>query len=137
MYGPLWKKIFFPVINAECSVIEGYGETNEELSEAAKDLIDHVTDVKVLVDGVPLKNVEKSRVQSKPFEFSLPPGDTLGLYDNGPNPSPAVSDGYWVLLPILPVGTHVIKIYGRAFFEEWEDFEFIQDITYDISIVKP
>ena len=81
---PSGKSIFFPVINAECSVIEGYGETSEELSSCAKDLMDHVTELEVLVDGVPLKHVEKSRVQSKPFKFSLPPGVTLGLYSEEP-----------------------------------------------------
>lgn len=133
---PYGKKIFFPIINAECSVIEGYGETNAELSTCAKDLMDHVTEVEVLVDGVTLKNVKKSRVQSKPFEFSLPPGDTLELFGEEPNPSRAVSDGWWVLLPPLPEGEHVIVIYGVAPFPEW-DWTFEQSIKYNISIVKP
>lgn len=133
---PYGKKIFFPVINAECSVIEGYGETNEELSAAAKDLMDHVTEVKVLVDGILLKNVEKSRVQSKPFEFSLPPGDTLGFYGNEPNPSPAISDGFWVLLHPLSEGEHEIVIYGVAPFPEWS-WTFVQNIVYHITIVNP
>ena len=134
---PRGKSIFFPVINAECSVVEGYGETSEELSESAKDLIDHVTEVEVLVDGIPLKHVEKSRVQSKLFEFSLPPDDVFGLYGKEPNPSPAVSDGYWVMLSPLPVGKHIIEYRGVAFFPEWDNFEFIQDIKYHITIAEP
>lgn len=131
---PAGTSIFFPIINAECSTIEGSGMTEEELRTCAIDLIDHVTEVEASVDGVLLKGLNKSRVQSRLFSFSLPPGDMLGLFGNSPNPSPSVSDGFWVLLPPLAEGEHEIKFRGVAPFPEF-GFTFEQNVSYTITIV--
>ena len=133
---PSGTSIFFPIINAECSAIEANGTTEAELRLCATDLMDHVTEVEASVDGVALRNLRQSRVQSDLFSFTLPPGDQLGLFGESPNPSASVSDGFWVLLPPLSEGAHTVKFRGVAPFPEF-GFTFEQDITYELTVVPP
>lgn len=132
---PADTSLFFPVINAECSAIEGSGKNEIELRACAKDLINHVIVKKlaVSVDGRSLKDIANTRVQSSLFNFTLPPGDILNLFGKNPNPSPAVSDGYWVLLSPLSPGKHTIKWHGDAKFDDGSTFA--QDVTYSVTIV--
>jgi hypothetical protein len=127
---PADKSILVPIINAECSTIQGDGQTKKALSDCAKGLIDLVTKVEASVDGIALKNAGKTRVQSDLFSFTLPPGDVIGNYGKTPNPSPSVSDGYWLLLPPLRLGVHDIVLHAEV-----PAYEFIQDIHYKITIV--
>ncbi len=132
---PAGIPIFAPIINAECSTVEGNGSTEEELRACAKSLIDHVTVVEASVDGAPLKDLQKSRVQSKLFSFTLPPDDILGLFGHVPNPSPSVSDGFWVLLQPLPEGVHTLVLHGVAPFPEF-GFTFEQNTTCSLTVVS-
>ena len=134
---PADTSLFFPILNAECSAIEGQGKNEAELRTCVKDLIDLVT-VKTLaasVDGHALKDLPNTRVQSQLFNFTLPVGDILGLFGKSPNPSPAVSDGYWVLLAPLSPGAHSIKLHGEVKFGDGS--KFTQDVTYNLTIVAP
>jgi hypothetical protein len=127
---PAGTAIFLPILNAECSEIEGDGTTEAALSACAKDLIDEVTTVEASVDGVSLKNLKNSRVQSQLFSFMLPPEDIFGLFGTEPNPSPSVSDGFWVLLKPLSLGDHTIKVHGVV-----PAFSFEQNVTYHVTVV--
>jgi hypothetical protein len=97
---PGGKGILFPIINAECSTVQGDGTTEAELRACAVDLIDHVTKASASVDGVPVdlgRPLAKSpfRVQSPLFDIRFVPNNPFGA----PNGSgQAVSDGFWVLL---------------------------------------
>jgi hypothetical protein len=130
---PAGTAIFLPIITAECSAIEGNGTTEEEFSACAKDLIDHVTTVEASLDGVALKNLTNSRVQSPLFSFTLPPDDVFRLFGKEPNPSPSVSDGFWILLKSLSPGAHTIEVHGVAFFPPASTFE--QKIVYHVTVV--
>jgi len=129
-----WTAIFLPVINAECSTIEGNGITEKDLRACAKDLMDHTTLVEARVDRVALKNLKNSRVESKLFSFTLPPGDLLGLFGKEPNPNPSVSDGFWVLLKPLSPGEHTIEVHGVLDFPEIP-FIVDQKVTYHVTVV--
>ena len=122
--------LFFPVINAECSAIEGNGETKTELKDCASGLIDLVDEVVVEIDGSTLKGLKQSRVQSDLFYFTLPPHDVLGLYGHEPNPSRSVADGYYALLKPLSPGGHTIKIFGTV-----PDFGFTLNVKYTITVL--
>jgi hypothetical protein len=130
---PAGMYIFFPIINAECSSLEGNGTTEEELRACVKGLIDNVTFVEAHVDGVALKGEQRSRVQSTLFSFTLPPGDVLKLFGGQPNPTPAVSDGFWVLLRPLSAGAHTIEWRGVATFPDGSTFE--QKTKYRLMIL--
>jgi len=139
---PAGKALFFPIINAEGSKVEGNGKTPEELRAYAKGLIDHVTVREVTVDGHPLIHLDKFRVESKPFVFKLPLKNILVSPDGSTapaGPSLAMSDGYWIMLKPLSEGDHYIHIRGVAVFDDDPKniFTFETDVTYHLIIVKP
>ena len=80
---PSGKAILLPILNSECSFAEFPKlKTLSELRICAKTIQDQVTKVNVSVDGMPLPHLEKYRIQSPPFNFTLPQGNILGLAAN-------------------------------------------------------
>lgn len=122
---PAGKVLFFPIINAECSQIEGNGNTEHELRACAKNMIDNVTIKEVTIDGREIDVKNKYRARSDLFVFTLPKNNILGLSAGS---SKAVSDGYWIMLTPLPKGQHVIYIHGGA-----EVYNFETKVTYYIT----
>jgi hypothetical protein len=131
---PLGKAILFPVINGECSTIEGNGTTEEELRACAKTQADTMNVVQASIDGVDIENLDPPdspyRVQSPLFTFALPPDDVLGL-NTGDSvvTSPSVADGYWIMLKPLSPGEHTLTFHGEA-------GEFTLSITYHLKVGK-
>jgi hypothetical protein len=136
---PAGKAIFFPIFNNECSKIEGYGETQKELRDSTNSIIDCVTVTEVKVDGKRLKNLDDYRAESKLFVFKLPEDNVLEEFGwivpefEGARSSPAVSDGYWIMLEPLSEGEHKIYVYGKAVFDDGSTFE--TKMTYCITVV--
>jgi hypothetical protein len=132
---PAGKALFFPIVNYECSKIEGNGNNKKELLANTTPTIDNVTVKEVKVDGKSLKKLDKYRVTSKLFVFRLPPDNVLGI-PTGPRGSSsiAVSDGYWIMLEPLPAGKHTIEIHGEI--KVSDDFTFKTQVTYYLT-VKP
>ena len=128
---PAGKAIFFPIINVECSTIEGYGGTEEELRYSANDIMNHVTVTKVTVDGKPLQNLKDYQRESDLFVFKLPENNVLGLPAGS---SPAVSDGYWIMLAPLSAGKHTIYIYGKAENVFPDGSDFVTEMTYNLDV---
>jgi hypothetical protein len=62
-----------------------------------------------IVDGVNIKGLDKYRVQSPLFAFTLGTNNILGL---PAQTTQAVSDGNWVFLKPLPVGKHMVYFKG-------------------------
>jgi|SRR3972149_1044091 len=76
---PKDKAILVPIINA-ATWIPTDGTTKGEIKQAAKSLMDHVTEVETTVDGIKLKNLKEDyRFQSKFFTFTGPdnPDETI------------------------------------------------------------
>jgi hypothetical protein len=71
---------------------------------------DSVVGVKATVDGINVGDLDKYRVQSPLFSFTLPKNNILGLPANVTTQS--VSDGNWVFLKPLPIGKHLIYFKG-------------------------
>lgn len=103
--------ILFPILNSECSYAE-YStlKTERDLRECAKNIQDQVVNVKASVNATKLQNLEKFRIQSHIFNFTLPKNNILGL---PPQNTQAVSDGNWVFLKPLPVGKYEIRFRGE------------------------
>lgn len=127
---PAGKAIFIPIINGECSRIEGNGETEEELRACASNQMDYVTVTEAKVDGRKLKNLDNYRVESDLFIFKLPKDNVLGL---NPESSKSVADGYWIMLEPLSKGEHKIYVYGKAVFNDGSSFE--TEMMYYITVV--
>lgn len=137
---PSGTALFFPLINAEASTIEGNGETEDELREAAAFFADFIdpNSVYLEIDGSDV-DVSESRVQSPLFEFGpLPENNILASfgYDAPAGAvSPSVADGYYALVNPLSVGTHTLHFGGAADLSSVGGPLFILDITYTINVV--
>jgi hypothetical protein len=95
---PAGKAILFTILNSECSFAEFPSlKTEEDLRQCAKQMQDSVTDL------------EKYRIQSPLFNFTIPKNNILGLPAQS---TQAVSDGNWVFLKPLPIGNHTIYFKG-------------------------
>ena len=91
-------------------------------------------DVSVELDGEPVEALH--RVRSRVFEVALPEenvfdapcasegGFPAGIY------SPAVDDGYYVLLAPLAVGRHTLHFHA-----EHPEAGFVIDTTYNLTVV--
>jgi hypothetical protein len=134
---PPGTKLFFPIINVECSEpIPGPPPRNEascedtfaENSQIAKDFLNSVlqgngSTLNASVDGVQIRNLNPLNtpyhVASPPFTFDLPAnsintfcGD--GTVQCGPaNDVGAAADGVYLLLAPLPKGQHEILFGGE------------------------
>jgi hypothetical protein len=84
----------------------------EELKTCAKGFQDQVTDLYVSIDGQNISEteLEKYRIQSPPFNFTLPENNILELPKD--TSTVAVSDGNWVFLRPLSPGAHEISFRG-------------------------
>jgi hypothetical protein len=98
---PAGKAILFPILNSECSFAEFPKlKTLSELRMCAKTIQDQVTPLMTSVDGVPILHLQEYRIQSPPFNFTLPHNNILGMPAN--TTTQAVADGNWVFLkPLL------------------------------------
>lgn len=127
---PAGKALFFPVLNTECSTIEPdpfNGETEAELSACAKGWVDGATGF-CTIDGVPVQNMDKYRVQSPLFTFGPLPANNVLFIDVPPGTTgQSVSDGIWLMLAPLPVGQHNIDFGGV--FASGFNFHIIYQIT--------
>jgi hypothetical protein len=132
---PAGQAIFFPLVNNECSTLEGNGTTEAALLACASGPIDTVSDLEAEIDGVPVHNLRSYRAQSPLFIYGPLPDNNIfeffGVPDTVGRTSPSVSDGYYLMLAPLSVGRHELHFVGK--------FPgppvFIQDITYHLTIV--
>jgi hypothetical protein len=109
---PSGKAILFPILNSECSFAEFPNlKTIQELRICAKAFQDQVTQLQAIVDGISVPDLEKYRIQSLPFNFTLPENNILGLPANTSTQA-AVADGNWVFLKPLSQGKHEISFKG-------------------------
>jgi hypothetical protein len=133
---PAGKALFFPIIDAECATAEGNGTTEQELRDCAEGLVDHAVNLSAEVDGVAVQNLAAFRVQSPLFNWGpLPENNLLNLPAG--TTSPSVSDGYFLMLAPLSVGSHTIHFKGSAVFTQAQDgFDLIfsMDITYHLMV---
>ena len=135
---PRGTTIFFPLLNTECSTLEGNGKTEAELRACATDIINHVDidSLTLTIDGVPSDQLAK-RVQSGPggFQLTVVPNNPFGVQVSKPTTTLSVSDGYWALLKAtsLRPGKHTITFGGEANFPEF-DFTFRTEVTYKIVV---
>ena len=108
---PAGKAILFPILNSECSFSEFPKlKTLSELRTCAKTIQDQVSSLKASVDGIPIPSLQEYRIQSPPFNFTLPQNNILGLAANVT--TQAIADGNWVFLKPLSPGSHKITFSG-------------------------
>ena len=112
---PEGKALFFPLVNGVD--VNTADQPVWELRAEVAGCMDHAFNLSLKVDGhaIPSRELMRSRVRSIPFVAVFPadgvpttPPTPAGIY------SPAVDDGYYVMLRPLPVGTHTLHFTGAS-----------------------
>ena len=130
---PSGKAIMFSPINSECSYAEYPDEkTESDLLECAKTFQDQTTSAQVTINGTAIENLDQFRIQSPPFNVTLPENNVFGVSSG---PTQAVSDGLWVILKPLPVGEHKIGFKGSSVdFTTGAKNTFVSDANYNVIV---
>ncbi len=129
---PAGKAILFPILNAECSMVEPppfFGSNEAELRECADGFMDPATGMRAWVDGREVHRLDRFRTQSPLYGVNFPAADNI-LGVPGPGSTLSVSDGVWVLLAPSEPGEHTIRFKG-----EFPGLPL--DMTYKIHVVPP
>jgi hypothetical protein len=107
---PSGKSILLTILNSECSFAEFPNlKTENQLRQCAKQMQDFVVSLQANINGTNISGLEKFRIQSPLFNFTLPKNNILGL---PLQTTSAVSDGNWVFLKPLPIGNYIISFKG-------------------------
>ena len=137
---PAGKALFFPIIDSECSAVEGNGTSYIDLRNCVQPGIELVAGLVCEIDGRAVPNLEQYRVLSPLFMYTLAShdnvwaavGETVG---SPPVPipdgvtTPSVSDGYFIMLAPLSVGKHELHFHA-----EIPAFGFSLDVSYHITV---
>jgi hypothetical protein len=121
------KTFLVPLINVECSTVEGNGETFAKLAECAKGFGDAFTDLKLEIDGKPVGNLTSLRVQAE-STFTPVPDNALIPNISEPTDSKFAADGYWALIKLTP-GEHTVTFGGT-----YPPFDFTTEVTYHLLV---
>ena len=106
---PAGSSLLVPIINAECSEAERNGRTPAELRRCARGFADAFTGLSLTIDGVPVADLSRFRVQSQVFQFTAVEGNQFGI---PPGTTRSVADGYWALIGPLAPGQHTVSFGG-------------------------
>ena len=114
---PAGKALFFPIVNGlfgaavgDCKPTNQQVECNiADLRVAVAAALDPVT-LTASIDNKALANLGQQRVQSPVLTITYPAGAVFGFKVG--TYAPNVSDGYWLMVPPLPAGTHIIHFRG-------------------------
>jgi hypothetical protein len=134
---PAGTTVFLPVLNGEFDNVcppQSPALTVAQLRSLAKSQIDLVTNLHASIDGRAVENASSYRVTSPVFSFTLPAtSDNLctffGGTASGITVSPAVGDGYYLMLAPLSLGQHTITFGGEV-----PSFGFSVDVTYNLTV---
>lgn len=122
------KAILVPMINVECSEIEGNGTTPPKLRSCAAGIADQFTNLSLAVDGVAVPgDLAKFRVSSPVFRFTSVANNVFGV--PAATNTRSVADGYWALLRPLSVGTHTVSFGGQ-----YPPGGFVTAVTYTLTV---
>lgn len=131
---PEGKAILLAVINGECSTAEGDADPGDpvlvkakDLATCARDQISVVDVAEATLNDVPLK-VHKIST-AIPYSVLFPPSNVIGL-DPIANPSLSQASGFWVYIPKLLPGNHVLEFTGGV-----SEFSFYINGTYNLEVV--
>ena len=107
---PRSTALLITLLNSECSFAEFKSlKTEQELRDCAKSMQDIVNGLHASLDGISIPNLEKYRVQTNLFNFTLPENNILNLTAQT---TQSVADGNWLFLKPLPPGIHKLEVKG-------------------------
>jgi len=132
---PKGTALFLSIRDAEVSSLEEppfFGATEAEQREGANFFADHIRDVSVTIDGVPVENVSDYRFETPQFTFTAP---TPWIFGATGGEGTSVGDGYFMMIKPLPVGRHVIEYSGTFHFDAGEFGDEAFDLPHSGTII--
>lgn len=103
--------LLITLLNSECSYAEFKQlKTEDELRACAKNMQDFVTGGEASINNITIPSVEKYRIQTDLFNFTLPQHNILNLTAQT---TQAIADGNWLFLKPLPAGKYELKVKGE------------------------
>lgn len=136
---PAGKALYFPVLNAEDSLVEEQAfqgaevfVTIAELRHNVESWLDTVNKVSVVLDGYSFRSLKRQfRMQSTVFGITIPEDNLFtaigeGTFSKGAY-FPVVDEGYYLMLKPLQPGNHKLHFKGL-----WGNFSL--DITYHLKV---
>jgi hypothetical protein len=130
------KYLFVPLLsNFQDNIDVSPPLTVEQLHDAAKASIDLVNELHATIDGVPVPDLFSHRAVSLVFSIDFLSPDNL-VSDGLGHPftgldDPIVSDGYYLMIEPLSLGTHVINFGGSV----GPPVNLSQDMTAFITVI--
>jgi len=110
---PRSKALLFPIVDKEDSFAEDLDLIYEsELASRARNSMDRLIRLELIVDGKKFPNLDKYRVLSEFFNLTFP---EKNVYDVNSGITRAICDGYWAFLRPLPMGAHEIYFSAEIF----------------------
>jgi len=124
--------VFAPLLNVEASIDEGNGDTEAELAAVAESVIDDVTvaNTTATLDDRSLAPVRTFATDLFPIDFAA--DNPFGIPVDQTDPTFAVADGYYVLIPLLPVGEHTLRLTG-----DYLNGTFTVNVLYHLTVAHP
>jgi hypothetical protein len=123
---PARKALFFPVVTTLWISTPGDPGV-DEIREIIKEITDRATDLSCEIDGKSVQDIQQYREASTVFTVDLPDNNIFGVAHGGYGPN--VDDGFYLLLPPLPVGQHTIHFHGSL-----PRFYSTLDVTYNLTV---
>jgi hypothetical protein len=109
---PRERAILCPIINFEISAAEDPNlKSDDDLVSFARADVDKIAKLDVIIDGTRLPDLKKFRVESAPFDVTLPEDNIWGVRAGLTR---AAADGYWLFLKPLSSGSHRIQFGGSC-----------------------
>ena len=142
---PVGKALFIPLINSWADNVCNNGippnlppQTVEQLRDIAKNFVIPPANLHTSIDGHSLTNLESYRAISPVFSYTLPPSPdnvidaAFGVSLPGPcwpslTVTPAVADGFYIMLTPLTAGSHSINFGGSG-------PGITLDVTYNLTV---
>jgi len=134
---PAGKALFFPIINVECSNVEGNGTDAVGLRACADFYVSLAENLLLEIDGYGIPT-NRLRMSSPTFNFTLPEDNILGAPlgtcvvdgDGICQANLSVSDGYYVMVAPMSPGDHTIHFRGTF----GDPINFTLEITYNLTV---
>jgi hypothetical protein len=139
---PTGTRLFFPILNSEADFpTSATGATTVQgLRAEAAFFADQVITLHATLDGKRLRDLTAYRAASPEFGYTLPDRDNFLQFfgvDIAGTVSPAVGDGYYLLLEPLTRGRHTLTFGGTTHTLDANNnpVVFSLDITYHVTVV--
>lgn len=140
---PAGRALFYPLVNTvwtDCPDTEDEDLTDDQVRDILATFMDHSCQLMSTLDGTSIssRQIRTVRTQSPRFTTILPEDPALGAGCEPPlaagETGRQIADGYWIMLPPLTPGEHILTTHG-AICEETGEFFFASGVTYHLTVL--